>query len=45
MAEVYAEPDERVRQIKVKLMTREILDKAPYIFLPTRMSTPPGGRG
>ena len=34
LAEVYAEPDERVRQIKVKLMTREILDKAPHIFLP-----------
>jgi len=34
MAEVYAEPDERVRQIKVKLMVREILDKAPHIFLP-----------
>ncbi len=34
MAEVYAEPDERVRQIKVKLMTREILEKAPLIFLP-----------
>jgi peptide/nickel transport system substrate-binding protein len=35
MAEVYTEPDERVRQVKVKLMTRDILDKAPYIFLPT----------
>ena len=34
MAAVYAEPDERVRQIKVKLMVREILDKAPHIFLP-----------
>ena len=34
MAEVYAEPDERVRQIKTKLMVREILDKAPHIFLP-----------
>ncbi len=34
MAEVYAEPEERVRQIKVKLMVREILDKAPHIFLP-----------
>ena len=35
MAAVYAEPDERVRQVKVKLMVREILDKAPSIFLPT----------
>jgi peptide/nickel transport system substrate-binding protein len=34
MAAVYAEPDERVRQVKVKLMVREILDKAPHIFLP-----------
>ncbi|HQC96013.1 MAG TPA: hypothetical protein PK306_09935, partial [Aquabacterium sp.] len=34
MAEVYAEPDERVRMIKVRLMVREILDKAPHIFLP-----------
>ena len=36
MAEVYAEPDERVRMIKAKLMTREILDKAPYLWLPTQ---------
>ena len=35
MAEVYAEPDERVRMIKAKLMTREILEKAPYLWLPT----------
>jgi len=35
MQEIYAEPDERVRQIKAKLLTREILDKAPYIWLPT----------
>jgi len=35
MAAVYAEPDERVRQVKVKLMVREILDKAPHIFLPS----------
>ena len=33
--EMYAEPDERVRQVKVRLMTREIVDKAPYIWLPT----------
>jgi len=34
MTEVFAEPDERVRQIKIKLMTREILDQAPHIWLP-----------
>jgi peptide/nickel transport system substrate-binding protein len=34
MLEVIAEPDERVRQVKVRLMTREILEKAPYIWLP-----------
>jgi peptide/nickel transport system substrate-binding protein len=35
MAEVYAEPDERVRQVKVRLMTRQVLAAAPVIFLPT----------
>jgi peptide/nickel transport system substrate-binding protein len=35
MNEVLAEPDERVRQIKMKLMTRQILDQAPSIFLPS----------
>jgi peptide/nickel transport system substrate-binding protein len=35
MAEVLAEPDERVRQVKVRLMTRQILEKVPYITLPT----------
>ncbi|MBL8350183.1 MAG: ABC transporter substrate-binding protein [Burkholderiaceae bacterium] len=35
MAEVYAEPDERIRQVKVRLMTREILEKAPHLWLPT----------
>jgi peptide/nickel transport system substrate-binding protein len=35
IAELYREPDERVRQVKVRLLTREILDKAPYIWLPT----------
>ena len=35
MAEVYAESDERVRQVKVRLMTREILEKAPHLWLPT----------
>jgi len=34
MAEVYAEPDERVRQVKVRLMTRQVIEKAPVIFLP-----------
>ncbi|MBI5257848.1 MAG: ABC transporter substrate-binding protein [Burkholderiales bacterium] len=35
MTEVYAEPDERVRQIKVRLMTRDILDRAVHLWLPT----------
>jgi peptide/nickel transport system substrate-binding protein len=35
MAEVYREPDEAKRQAMIKDMTREILDKAPYIWLPT----------
>ena len=35
MAEVLAESNERVRQVKVRLMTREILEKAPLIYLPT----------
>ena len=35
MAEVYAESDERVRQVKVRLMTRQILEKAPIIVLPS----------
>ncbi len=35
MAETYAEPDERVRQVKVRLMTRQVLEKAPFIALPT----------
>ncbi|HEU5296227.1 MAG TPA: ABC transporter substrate-binding protein [Burkholderiaceae bacterium] len=35
MAEVYAEPDERVRQVKVRLMTRQVMEKAPVIFLPS----------
>ncbi|MEK8049065.1 ABC transporter substrate-binding protein [Ideonella sp. DXS22W] len=35
MAETYAEPDERVRQVKVRLMTRQVLEKAPIIVLPT----------
>ena len=34
MAETYAESDERVRQVKVRLMTRQVMEKAPVIFLP-----------
>lgn len=32
---LYREQDEEKRKIMVKAMTREILDKAPYIWLPT----------
>ncbi len=32
----YAERDETKRQALLKTMTREIIDKAPYIWLPTR---------
>ncbi|MBI5256212.1 MAG: ABC transporter substrate-binding protein [Burkholderiales bacterium] len=32
--DLLAEPDERIRQVKVRLLTREIVDKAPYIWLP-----------
>ncbi len=35
MAVAYAERDEGKRQAMLKEMTREIIDKAPYIFLPT----------
>ena len=35
MDAVYLEPDEGKRQAMLKEMTREILDKAPYIWLPT----------
>jgi peptide/nickel transport system substrate-binding protein len=35
MAAVYAERDESKRQAMLKEMTREILDKAPYVWLPT----------
>jgi peptide/nickel transport system substrate-binding protein len=34
MADVYLEQDESRRQQMLKEMTREIVDKAPYIFLP-----------
>lgn len=32
---MYREPDESKRQAMIKELTREILDKAPYIWLPT----------
>jgi peptide/nickel transport system substrate-binding protein len=35
MAAVYAEPDESKRQLLIRLMTRDIVEKAPYIWLPT----------
>jgi peptide/nickel transport system substrate-binding protein len=35
IAEMYAEPDERVRQVKARLLNREILEAAPVIWLPT----------
>jgi peptide/nickel transport system substrate-binding protein len=35
MADVYLEKDEGKRQEMLKAMTREIVDNAPYIFLPT----------
>ena len=35
IAEMYREPDESKRQAMAKELTREILDKAPYIWLPT----------
>jgi len=35
MAEVLAEPDERVRQVKVRLMVRQIMEQAPSLFLPS----------
>lgn len=35
IVETYAESDERVRQVKVRLMTRQILEQAPMIVLPT----------
>ena len=36
MAAVYLERDEGKRQLLLKLMTRDIVEKAPYIWLPTR---------
>lgn len=35
MAAVYVERDEGKRQLLIKLMTRDIVEKAPYIWLPT----------
>ena len=35
MRAMYAERDEATRQKMVREMTREILEKAPYIWLPT----------
>jgi peptide/nickel transport system substrate-binding protein len=35
MDEVLAESDDRVRQVKARLMTRQILEQAPFIALPT----------
>jgi peptide/nickel transport system substrate-binding protein len=35
VAEMYRERDESKRQAIAKELTREILDKAPYIWLPT----------
>jgi peptide/nickel transport system substrate-binding protein len=35
MADIYVERDESKRQLLIKLMTRDIVEKAPYIWLPT----------
>ena len=35
MADTYLEPDESKRQLLIKLLTRDIVEKAPYIWLPT----------
>ena len=35
MAETYLERDEGKRQLLIKLLTRDIVEKAPYIWLPT----------
>jgi peptide/nickel transport system substrate-binding protein len=35
MDAVFAEPDEAKRQSELRAMTTEMLDKAPYIWLPT----------
>ena len=36
LANVFLERDESKRQQLLKAMTREVLDKAPYIWLPTQ---------
>jgi peptide/nickel transport system substrate-binding protein len=38
MDAVYKEPDEDKRKVMIREMTREILDKAPYLWLPTAYS-------
>jgi len=35
VADMYLERDEGKRQVMIKELTREILDKAPYVWLPT----------
>ena len=35
LADAYAEQDEPKRQAMIKDLTREVLDKAPYVWLPT----------
>jgi peptide/nickel transport system substrate-binding protein len=35
MAEAYLEKDEQKRQLMLKVLTRDILERAPYIWLPT----------
>ena len=35
MNDAYQEPEESKRQLLIKLMTRDIVEKAPYIWLPT----------
>lgn len=40
MDAVYLEQDESKRKAMLKEMTREILDKAPYVWLPTRLGGP-----
>ena len=35
MDAVYKEPDEDKRKVMIREMTREIVDKAPYVWLPT----------
>ena len=36
MADTYLEPDEGKRQLLIKLLTRDIVEKAPYIWLPVQ---------